>query len=57
MKGKRFSVERQRVRLPGLAPGSPIAHGFTLTAMDAAEVRVEIRRPTGFSVRTVSVHK
>jgi beta-glucuronidase len=52
-----IAVERQRVRLPELAPGSAIAHGFTLTARDTAEVRVEIRRPTSFSVRTVSVHK
>ena len=50
-------VERQRIALPDLAPGSAIAHGFTLTARDTAEVRVEIRRPTSFSVRTVSVHK
>lgn len=57
MKGKRFSVERQRVRLPDLAPGGAIARVFSLTAMDAAEVRVEIRRPTDFGVRTVSVHK
>ena len=46
-----------QARLPELAPGSAIAHGFTLTARDTAEVRVEIRRPTSFSVRTVSVHK
>jgi beta-glucuronidase len=50
-------VERQRIALPDLAPGGAIAHGFTLTARDTAEVRVEIRRPTGFSVRTVSAHK
>ena len=52
-----IAVERHRVRLPDLAPGSAIAHAFTLTARDTAEVRVEIRRPTSFSVRTVSVHK
>jgi beta-glucuronidase len=50
-------VERQRIALPDLAPGGAIAHGFTLTARDTAEVRVEIRRPTGFSVRIVSAHK
>ncbi len=50
-------VERHRIALPDLAPGSAIAHAFTLTARDTAEVRVEIRRPTGFSVRTVSVQK
>ncbi len=50
-------VERQRVTLPDLLPGSASGHGFKLTASDTAEVRVEIRRPTGFSARTVTAHK
>src|SRR5208283_1982581 len=50
-------VERQSVTLPDLLPGSAFGHGFNLTARDTAEVRVEIRRPTGFSARTVSVHR
>lgn len=47
-----IAVERQRFPLPDLAPGAAIEHAFTLTARDLREVRVEIRRPTGFSARS-----
>jgi beta-glucuronidase len=45
-------VERQRLPLPDLVPGSAIAHTFTLSAKDALEVRVELKRATGWSART-----
>lgn len=50
-------VERQRFLLPDVPPGSPIDHAFSLTATDTRAVRVEIRRPTGFSARTVTVSR
>lgn len=49
-----IAVERQRSLLPDLPPGTAIDHSFTLTAKDAREVHVEIRRPTGPSARTAT---
>ncbi len=49
-----IAVERQRFQLPDLPPGTAIDHAFTLTAKDTHDVRVELRRPTGFSARTVT---
>ncbi|MGD0577959.1 MAG: glycoside hydrolase family 2 TIM barrel-domain containing protein [Bryobacteraceae bacterium] len=45
-------VERQRLPLPDLVPGSAIAHTFMLSAKDALEVRVDVRRATGWSATT-----
>jgi beta-glucuronidase len=49
-----IALERQRFLLPDLQPGSATDDTFALTAKDKLEVRVEIRRPTGFSVRTAT---
>lgn len=49
-----IAVERQQFHLPDLPPGSAIDHTFTLAAKDTSEVRVELRRPTGFSARTAT---
>jgi beta-glucuronidase len=50
-----IAVERKRFALPDLPPGAAIDHAFTLTAKDTQEIRVELRRPTGFSARTATV--
>jgi beta-glucuronidase len=49
-----IAVERQRFLLPDLPPGAAISHAFTLTAKGTREIRVEVRRPTGFSARTAT---
>jgi len=49
-----IALERQRFLLPDLQPGSATDDTFALTAKDKLEVRVDIRRPTGFSVRTAT---
>jgi beta-glucuronidase len=51
-----IAVERQRFLLPDLQPGDAIEHSFAVAAHDMREVHVEIRRPTGFSSRTATVH-
>ena len=51
-----IAVERQRFLLPDLQPGAAIEHSFAVAAHDMREVHVEIRRPTGFSSRTATVH-
>lgn len=50
-----IAVERQRFPLPDLRPGAAIEHSFSLVAHDLREVRIEIRRPTGFSARSATV--
>jgi beta-glucuronidase len=52
-----IAVERRRVALPDLPPGAAFDHTFPITAKDTHEVRVELRRPTGFSARTASVSR
>jgi beta-glucuronidase len=52
-----IAVERQRFVLPDLPPGAAIDHTFALTAKDTQEVRVELRRPTGFSARTATASR
>ena len=52
-----IAVERQRFLLPDLPPGAAISHAFTLTAKDTREIRVEVRRPKGFSARTATASR
>jgi beta-glucuronidase len=46
-------VERHTHRLPDLAPGASMQHTFALNEPKPLEIRAEIRRPTGFSARSV----
>jgi beta-glucuronidase len=49
------AVERQRLPLDDLAPGTTVSHEFMVGVRTPQEVAVEVRRPCGASARSVAL--
>jgi beta-glucuronidase len=47
-----IAVERQRLALPDLAPGAAIDRKFAFREKEISEVRVDVRRPAGWSAKS-----